>query len=309
MDRRLVVSSPEELTPESIKSVDPKEHPAVVPAIIEKVDHVIKACSTPDNAHEVYVYGVPGTEAFAKFHEAALALAEKDESVTYVVRYSWDKNGNGITGALAGEQNTPLQGYGVEFSLKSVEYKTIDERGTEGNNNNNNNNEDKKEQNENNEDDDSSSSGIEKSNEFDKMDSEKIRMLGVRAGHHIMNAQNPLAAMRELTEDFPAYAVNLDRDGNKETPDSEINLRMNAENAGSESRLLINGRTIETPNDNAFSIVSIITEEEMAKALKLHELGISDYESVLALLEKPIPDSGDEMYRYNVSDPARTSCT
>jgi UDP-glucose:glycoprotein glucosyltransferase len=92
------------------------------PQIINDVDHVR---GNNSKAEPVFLYAHVGTRAFVEFH-TVLSKAADEGKIRYVLRNAWG-DGNGIVGSRPGNSALRLQGYGVEFALKSVEYKVVDE--------------------------------------------------------------------------------------------------------------------------------------------------------------------------------------
>lgn len=74
----------------------------------------------------VHLYAPMGSESFLAFHSELVKRAEK-KKVRYILRHTWP----------AGDQNDKepqmqVQGYGVEMAIKNMEYKAVDDQKTEG---------------------------------------------------------------------------------------------------------------------------------------------------------------------------------
>lgn len=216
----------------------------------------------------VIVHGALGTAAFAAMHSVL-----KSGGVGYVFRH--------FDAPAIAEQRSkvPLGGFGVELSLKSVEYKSFDDaavKDAEGQQKANANAGG---------DDDGEVMGIQfatlrnrhpqhadslsklqeylysRDTGFEELRVWEMQSLGVHAAQRVASATDPLALLRQLSSEFPTYATSLSRVKTNESFVGELRTMQQYVHEGHTNHLVLNGRMIDPRKVDAFELYSIVADE------------------------------------------------
>eukprot|EP01105_Mastigella_eilhardi_P012733 TRINITY_DN2907_c0_g1_i5.p1 TRINITY_DN2907_c0_g1~~TRINITY_DN2907_c0_g1_i5.p1 ORF type:complete len:613 (+),score=160.32 TRINITY_DN2907_c0_g1_i5:202-1839(+) len=240
-----------------------------------------------DTCVTVVLYAHLGTTAFHRFHD----VLSRMNGVNYVLRHSFDaESGNGVVGGLP----TPmfLSGYGVEFALKSVEYKAIDDAATPKTTEA--------------EEEVSVPTGVEdaptvqpldENDRFDEMTKTEIAALGHAAMTYVASSPDPLAALRYLSGGFPSFAVSLSKFRRNSTLVKQLfaNQKFIAPEANT---LLLNGRTLDPAEVDLFTLEDVL-KEELLRLQQLRGIGLP-LPVALHLLEEPLPPDQTHTLRFDL---------
>jgi len=252
-----------------------------VNAEVFEFDHVMKS---GDPEVTVVLYASIGSAAFQAFH-AVLAAAAKKGDIAYVLRHAWPNQGKELSGP-----GMELQGYGVELAIKNMEYKAVDDRQKEGGA--------------------EDSGDFEEEMELDgfdfkiltqrkpqldiqlrsfreallsdlhKGDSSEIKVwalkdLGVQASQRILQSDEPLRLIRDLSHNLPTLVSSVSR--MRVNPEIKAELERNRQivNPGT-NKLNVNGRPIDLDDDlNPFRLIDILRAETELMD-KIMSLGFDD---------------------------------
>jgi UDP-glucose:glycoprotein glucosyltransferase len=278
--------------------------------VFEGMDHVHP--SSVSSAPVVVLSATAGSTRFAAFHRALLSLAA-EKKAQYVLRHAPPAvSGQGVS------TYTPLAGFGVALDLKNMEYITLDSSQVSDAN--------------------ASESGsvAAASDENDvagfvfakllartskaetqkelqtfrdhllaaraKTDDIKVwdmKDMGLGAVQHVMQAEDPLKQLEEVSQNFPVHAKGLTR----LTVDDDLREELGTTErflANYKNLLLVNGRPtdLSAATFNIFTLLRTL-REEATHAAQLQELGLPAkmLESLLAIgepqLGMPSDDAGD----------------
>ena len=143
----------------------------------------------------VILYADITSQSFAKFHDAAMKLAQ-DGKATYRVRYK--------RSPAHPDEALAVNGYGVELALKRTDYIVIDDRGSDT------------------DADKASTDNAQKViasevvldaeevvNDIKPLEKSELSPLGMKAASFIMQSESPFDTLLKLTQDFPRYSTSL----------------------------------------------------------------------------------------------------
>ncbi|KAH3745546.1 UDP-glucose:glycoprotein glucosyltransferase 1 [Pelomyxa schiedti] len=210
-----------------------------------------------------------GTQQFIDFHNV-LKTASQNGQITYLLRHLVTA-GNGVVGGTDTPINIP--GYGVEFALKSVEYKTINVEESEKQIQTDQ--EETLKDQENAKESSESPLGYEPllpNNDFDKMSSSDLGALGLAAVSFISSSENPLAAMQYLSNNFPLVAISLARSKRNASALKTLFANQRHVSAGVNS-LSINGLGVDPSHIDLFSLMEMV-DEELQHVTEITSIGI-----------------------------------
>lgn len=218
--------------------------------------------------------------------------------------------------AIAAQRsNVPLGGFGVELSLKSVEYKSFDDaavkegEGRQGATA------------------DADAAGDEgevmgirfatlrgrhpqhadalsklqeylysRDTGFEELRVWEMQSLGVHAAQRVASATDPLALLRQLSSEFPTYATSLSRVKTNETFVGELRSMQQFVSEGHTNHLVLNGRMIDPRKVDAFELYSIVADElNRVAALDALRIQPSDAARLAAIDLSVVPPA-----RFNV---------
>ncbi|KAK4161645.1 family 24 putative glycosyltransferase [Cladorrhinum sp. PSN259] len=150
-------------------------------------DHKIGA-----GAQDIILYADITSPSFAKYHEAARAIAQKGQG-SYRVRYK--------RSPAHPEEALSVNGYGVSLNLKRTDYIVIDDRDTGANKPSD-------------EGQKPLTSEVvlddeEEITDIKPLEKSELSPLGMKAASFIMKSDNPFETLIKLTQDFPKYSTSL----------------------------------------------------------------------------------------------------
>ncbi|KAG6833463.1 hypothetical protein H0H87_006830 [Tephrocybe sp. NHM501043] len=228
-------------------------------------------------------YASPSSSNFRELHSYLLSLADKPlPHVEYVLRYVAPKGRNERV-------RNYLSGYGVALNLKKTDYLAIDDRNTRnGGNEENTSKQDNAVHNV-----DPILALIENHPENATAPSAKTPLteeeynhLGYQAIQLVADSNNPLATLKQLSQNFPKYAPSLARRvvvNESLTAELDAN-RMKVQGGG--HYLWLNGGSVPDKDINPFGLLRHL-KKERAAMLSLTSLGLTRNEA-LALLTDPV---------------------
>ncbi|ORX93045.1 UDP-glucose:glyco protein glucosyltransferase [Basidiobolus meristosporus CBS 931.73] len=237
----------------------------------------------------VILYANPLSEKFKEFHDYLYELSEQ-ALLSYVLRYKpTDKKVDPLY----------LSGYGVELALKNTEYMVVDDRKVDHD-----------------EKDDAQARstilhGEEGSSnaEVDKLDEEipeikalrsgQIKSLGIKTMQYILQSQQPLRILRQISQNFPKYAHILAQQPTNTTFEREMN---NPSGVSPGTNLInINGLPVDTTQINPFSLVKLLrTEASIIAALE--SFSINPRQAIELLSSAHLSASGDNAVFQDIFD-------
>ncbi|CAG8465787.1 2505_t:CDS:10 [Scutellospora calospora] len=229
------------------------------------------------------------SQNFSTFHKFLSDLA-KNGVISYVLRYRPPKEN---CDALY------LSGYGVELALKNTDYIVIDDR--------------KVETGDANESDESVNQepALQEKPSIDHLFDQQISEIRplkygeIKATQFVLEAQNPLLALSQLSQDFPKYSVPISQITLNSSFEAEILFNQRYNTGLERNSIWINGLNIDTSSVNPFSLLKTLHRERQI-ILSLKSLGLSLQQS-LELLASPIiveSKSSQELFRgvFDVRD-------
>jgi len=235
------------------------ESAKTTPEPLLSLDHVKGVFSS--SLPTVHLYGCIGTTSFTEFHK----ILAGNEKVNYVLRHSVPV----VPGTL------PIPGFGVELAIKSLEYKTVDDKHTSA--------------------DEENKEPSVHDEKMEDIKSDDIQNLGFQAAQSSVEATDPLRSLVEISQNFPTRAVGLTRIKLNTTLQQELlNVQIRDNNFA-----LINGRIV-TPSDvNPFDLYEILREQS-TRMEALRSLGLTT-EEVSNVLS--IPPSESAKFTFKVDSP------
>lgn len=198
--------------------------------LVAEVDHFCPACAVRSlanataHARIAVLYAHAGTGAFVRAHTALVNACRERAIDGYVLRHAWHTrhvlHPNNYVGTTPDVPHTPIPGFGVEFALKSIEYKVIDDQDVKsasdaGSNNNNNN--------KNSADNNSNEKEVEKEgifseeypfrlgNNFDKLTKRALARLEPQVAKLVATSKDPLETLRVVSQHFPIVAEHISK--------------------------------------------------------------------------------------------------
>jgi len=213
--------------------------------------------ATPDGAAVVvHLYAAIGSESFLAFHKELSRQAKKGK-IRYVVRHTWPVLAD-VPGSETKEQPMLVQGYGVEMAIKNMEYKAVDDQKKEGAASTAEDGEEEDEV-----------SGFDFKvllqrkperevellslrdallSEARKAESTDIKVwalkdLGVQASQRILQSEEPLRLIRDLSHNLPALVGSISRMRVNSTIREELENNRNYMNPGT-NMIFVNGRQL-----------------------------------------------------------------
>ncbi|EJD40203.1 hypothetical protein AURDEDRAFT_70440 [Auricularia subglabra TFB-10046 SS5] len=219
------------------------------------IDHIYPdpstALQTPNRT--AILYASLDSPNFRELHEALLALSKPigEHQIQYVARYV-------PPGDRSAAPKSYLSGYGVALDLKKMDYLAMDDRhdGTA---------------------DEATAeetlldesaeilhtlvNALDDEQKASALSKEEIAELGLRASQIILDASNPLAMLKEVSQNFPKYALAI---GRKASYAEELREEL-AENqhrvGGGVNVLWLNGMMVQEGDLNPFNLLSILRKE------------------------------------------------
>ncbi|CAG8465507.1 9724_t:CDS:10 [Cetraspora pellucida] len=218
------------------------------------------------------LYANLNSPSFLTFHKFLSDLA-KNGVLSYVLRYRPPKEKR---------DTLYLSGYGVELALKNTDYIVLDDRKVETDDVNENDNQEPMLQ---------ERSSID--HLFDQQISEikplkygEIKDLGLKAAQFVLEAQNPLLALSQLSQDFPKYSGPISQITLNSTWEAEVQLNQQYIMDIDKNSIWINGLILDPNSVNPFSLLKTMRRERQIM-LSLKSLGLSLQQTV-ELLASPI---------------------
>ncbi|CAG8443499.1 5466_t:CDS:10 [Acaulospora colombiana] len=234
-------------------------------------DHVLKPrVQTPEPV--IILYADLLSPEFSKFHEFINSLVEDGEA-SYVLRYKPPK----------GSRDTLyLSGYGVELALKNMDYIVIDDRKVEiGVGNKETDAEDRKEEPSNKSDDHLFD---QDSSEIKPLKAGEVKSLGIKAAQFILESQDPLKTLTQLSQNFPKYSHSISQIPLNSSLEEEImtnhHVRLDT------NSFWLNGLVINPESADPFSLLKLLRRERQT-VLSLKSLGLNSHQAI-DLLSSPI---------------------
>lgn len=289
-----------------------------------EIDHKYPQASSAAVARTAILYGALGTPAFYAFHAPLKAAAEANE-LQYIARHY----------ANDSRLETRLQGYGVALDIKNMEYKTIDDSHTSGADASTaDEDEDMDDAHDEDEDDEDDVEGFlfnvlmqrhgELASELkqfrdslatqdgpdqdDALKAWHLKDIGLAAARKILDAKDPLAKLRALSQDFPTHAKQLAfaRKPLSDAFRAEAARRTaEAEAAHLHNKFLVNGIAVD-PTQRSFNIFDFMTtlkaEWLVAKQLAALPLADADVQAMLTHVRETNQARGE--MRIRVRGPA-----
>ncbi|KAL4888256.1 UDP-glucose:glycoprotein glucosyltransferase-domain-containing protein [Aspergillus ambiguus] len=243
--------------------MDPKELP---------FDRVFGDPSLPS----AVLYADVTAPMFRDFHQTLVSLA-KEGQISYRVRYRPPQNW--IRRPLF------VSGYGVELALKRTDYIVIDDRDAEGR------------------DTKPGTAEGDAPDDLRPLSSSEVSRLGVNTVSYVMDSENPLDTLVQLSQDFPKYsskvaAHNASASLLKDIRFSRLQMLPPGVNV-----MWINGVQINSRQVDAFSLSDHLRRERRLID-KFRDLGLSAQEAVDLLSHEYIAKAmaQDASQRYNYRD-------
>ncbi|RIB10779.1 Glycosyltransferase Family 24 protein [Gigaspora rosea] len=226
---------------------------------------------------------------FVTFHKLLSDLA-KNGVLNYVLRYRPPREKRDML---------YLSGYGVELALKNTDYIVLDDRDDVNVNENDNQEPIFQER--------SSTDHL-----FDQQISEikplkfgEITDLGLKAAQFVLEAQNPLLALSQLSQDFPKYSGPISQITLNSTWEAEIQLNQQYITDLEKNSIWINGLNLDSHTVDPFSLLKTLRRERQIM-LSLKSLGLN-LQRAVELLASPIiseSKSSQDLFRgvFDVRD-------
>ena len=271
-----------------------REVPDARTGLVAEVDHFSPACAVhtladaPAHARIAVLYAHAGTGAFVRAHEALTRACRAGTIDGYVLRHHWHApavaHPNNFVGTTADVPRTPLPGFGVEFALKSVEYKVIDDADIKGNTSSDSH-----------EKDDEAAAGkdgekekeevfseeypYKLGNNFDKLTKRALERLEPQVAKLVATAKDPMETLRVVSQHFPILAEHIsktvklvtmpDRDeseNNDDDDDDDMVEKKRAERRAiafqnGREGLEVNGLEVDKDKYDMYSLLEIVGRE------------------------------------------------
>jgi UDP-glucose:glycoprotein glucosyltransferase len=245
----------------------------------------------------VHLFATVGSETFRAFHKKLSKSATKGK-IRYVLRHAWPEKED------ASAHPMMVQGYGVEMAIKNMEYKAVDDQKKEGGA--------------------SAEDGGEEEDEvagFDfkvllqrkperevellslrdallsearQAESTDIKVwalkdLGVQASQRILQADDPLRLIRDLSHNLPALVGSLSRMRVNATIRAELESNRNYMHPGT-NMLFVNGRTLHLDALTPYKLFEFV-RHEVRMMESMQDLGL-DVRSGRKVLNAPSAGGG-----------------
>jgi UDP-glucose:glycoprotein glucosyltransferase len=243
----------------------------------------------------VHLYASIGTDSFLAFHKV-LAKKAEDKKIRYIFRHAWAVSGE--------EQPMQVQGYGVEMAIKNMEYKAVDDQKQEGGASSS---EDEKEEDE--------VAGFDFKvllqrkperevellslrdallSEARQSESKDIKVwalkdLGVQASQRILQSEEPLRLIRDLSHNLPALVNSISRMKVNSTIRAELENNRNYMQPGT-NMIFINGRQLHLDALTPYNLYEFV-RHEIKMMDSMQALGL-DTRSSRRLLNAPSEGGG-----------------
>jgi len=260
--------------------------------VVPGIDHEYKGTNGTSEVANVVVqlYATIGSESFLAFH-AELAKRADKKRVQYIFRHLWPQGQ---------EKQMLVQGYGVELAIKNMEYKAVDDQKKEGGAS-------------------AAGEGEEEADEVagfdfkvllqrkperevellslrDALLSEAraaestdikvwaLKDLGVQASQRILQSEEPLRLIRDLSHNLPALVNSISRMRVNATIKNEIENNRNYMHPGT-NLIYVNGRQLHLDALTPYNLYDFV-EHETKMMDALQRLGL-DARSSRKLLNAP----------------------
>ncbi|EIN08165.1 glycosyltransferase family 24 protein [Punctularia strigosozonata HHB-11173 SS5] len=247
-------------------------------------DHIYPSVSPAAERppHTAILYGSPASDNFRELHSYLLSLASgRDHRIEYVFRHMPVHARSGRT-----LHKTYLSGYGVTLDLKKMDYLAIDDRRTRG-------------QESGSVDDDSGIKEAEgtlltkdpilqlleayplnsTADNNSPLTEDELLQIGFQTAQLIADSEEPLATLKQISQNFPRYATSISRRVNvNESVAMEIQANMARAQPGM-SMIWINGKTVPETDINPFSLLRLLRKER-GFVHSLTSLGLTAEQSI-----------------------------
>jgi len=268
-------------------------------AVVHDLDHEYAGTSAPNPPSVVvHLYATLGSESFQAFHKV-LAKEAASNKIRYVVRHAWPAGGDGK------QTEMQVQGYGVEMAIKNMEYKAVDDQKKEGGVSSS----------EDGEEEEDVVAGFDFKvllqrkperevellslrdsllSEARKAEGTDIKVwalkdLGVQASQRILQSEDPLRLIRDLSHNLPALVNTISRIRVNATIRSELEGNRQYMHPGT-NMIYVNGRKLHLDALTPYKLFDFIKHEiKMMDSIKA--LGL-DTRSSRKILNAPSDDDG-----------------
>ena len=263
------------------------------------VDHEYKGSNATSSAADVVVhlYGTVGSDSFMSWHAKLTKKAQKGR-IQYLFRHVWPQ----------GEERPMLvQGYGVEMAIKNMEYKAVDDQKKEGGASAAGD-----------DDEEDEVAGFDfkvllqrkperqvellslrdallsEAREAESTDIKvwALKDLGVQASQRVLQSEEPLRLIRDLSHNLPALVGSISRMRVNTTIKDEIDNNRNYMHPGT-NVVYVNGRQLHLEELTPYKLYDMV-EHEISMMDVLQRLGL-DARSSRKLLNAPGDGEGEGM--------------
>lgn len=245
-------------------------------------DHVFPT-SAPPTAKTAILYGSISSPNFFSLHYALYQLAKReDHPIRYVFRHLPPSDSTSPNPAY-------LTGYGVSMDLKKMDYLALDDRRTRGAPSSNAGSAQKvmSDEDEVTEDEDPILSLLpEATTPVDlgkPLTNEELTALGFKTSQVILESSDPLATLKQLSQNFPKYATSISHRINPLNEDIVVAIGENLRKVQSGSNMVwLNGRPVQSTDMNPFALLRLMRKERQL-VNQLVSAGLSRSEAVEVL--------------------------
>jgi len=251
----------------------------------------------------VHLYASLGSDTFIAFHKALSRRAEKGK-IRYIVRHTWPVRAD-VPGSETKPEPMLVQGYGVEMAIKNMEYKAVDDQKKEGGASAQYDDEDEEDE----------VSGfdfkvllqrkpereVELLSLRDALQSEALKAestdikvwalkdLGVQASQRILQSEEPLRLIRDLSHNLPALVGSISRMRVNATIREELEANRNYMHPGT-NMIFVNGRQLQLDSLTPYNLYEFVKHETKMMD-SMHALGL-DTRSSRKILNAPSAGGG-----------------
>ncbi|RHZ48667.1 hypothetical protein Glove_543g33 [Diversispora epigaea] len=233
-------------------------------------DHIRKS-KVNESEYMIILYADLSSPKFPEFFNF-LNSGINNINVNYVLRYIPPKEN---------QESLYLSGYGVELALKNTDYIVIDDRKVEAET------DDVDKEKESINDSESSNDHLFDQNisEIKPLKAGEIKSLGVKTAQVILESQDPLKTLTQLSQDFPKYSHYISQVPLSHPLVKEI--EMNQEHSHLESNLFwLNGLVMNPLSVDPFSLLKLLSRERQTISSFLN-LGLNPGQAI-GVLSSPI---------------------
>ena len=265
---------------------------------VHDLDHEYASASASSSPSVVvHLYAAMGSESFRAFH-AVLAKRAAKGKIRYILRHAWPAGGEGAQAEMQ------VQGYGVEMAIKNMEYKAVDDQKKEGGASALGDGEEEDEV-----------AGFDFKvllqrkperevelisfrdallSEVRKAESTDIKVwalkdLGVQASQRILQSEDPLRLIRDLSHNLPALVNSISRMRVNETIRTELEGNRQYMHPGT-NMIYVNGRKLHLDALTPYNLFDFV-KHEVKMMDSMQGLGL-DTRSSRKILNAPSDDDG-----------------